>query len=64
MPSGEPDDPTTSPPESPAQLRARAARTREYALVLRFDEASARLIALADELDARADALERTATAD
>ena len=45
--------------ESVAELRARAARTRRHAIALRFDEAALKLLALANEFDAEADAMER-----
>ena len=49
----------TGPTESPLELRARAVRVRRHARDLLFDEAVPRLLAFADELDARADAIER-----
>jgi hypothetical protein len=45
------------PAETATELRMRAARTRRYALNLILDEAGPRLAALADELDARAEAM-------
>lgn len=42
-----------------AQLRERAQRVRGYARMIPDDEAAVRLHQLADELDARAAALER-----
>jgi hypothetical protein len=45
-------------PETVAELRERAARIRQHLLALRFDESAPRLLALAKELDARADAIE------
>jgi hypothetical protein len=44
-----------------AHQRQRAARIRRHALALRFDESAPRLLALARELDARADAMESSA---
>jgi hypothetical protein len=49
------------PSETPTELRQRAARIRRHALALRFDESAPRLLALARELDARADAMESSA---
>jgi hypothetical protein len=47
--------------DSELDLRARAIRARLYAcLIGPQDEASGRLLALADELETRADAAERT----
>ena len=45
-------------PPSPAELRDQAARARRYARVLAGDEAAKRLDELADELEAKAAALE------
>ena len=59
MRSGEVDKPN-SRTEISTELRARAARTRRYARTLVLDEAGPKLLALADELDARADAMEST----
>jgi hypothetical protein len=47
-----------SPKDSAAELRARAARARRLAETFRHDESAPRLRTLADELQARADALE------
>ena len=44
--------------ETVAELRTRATRARHHALILMFDEAAPKLLALARELDARADAME------
>ncbi len=44
--------------ETIAELRLQAARARHHGLILIFDEAGQRLLALARELDARADAME------
>jgi hypothetical protein len=44
--------------ESPAELRARAAHARRRARTLIFYEAEPKLLAFADELDARAEAME------
>ena len=48
----------SEPAQSPAELRARAARYRKYAWAFPAGEDRQRLVDLADELDARADALE------
>ena len=45
--------------DSALDLRVQAIRARLYACLLGPDEASGRLLALADELEARADAAER-----
>ena len=45
--------------ESASELRARATRTRRHAIALWFDEAAPKLLALANEFDAQADAMER-----
>jgi hypothetical protein len=61
MGSGEVDKPNPNPnsqTETSTELRARAAGTRRYARTLVFYEAGPRLRVLADELDARADAME------
>jgi hypothetical protein len=47
-----------NPTETLAELRQRAARARHHGLILIFDEAGQQLLALARELDARADAME------
>ena len=47
-----------SPEDSAAELRARAARARRLARAFEHDESAPRLRALADDLQARADALE------
>ena len=53
------EEPKPSEGESPDDLRDKAAHARQLAFAS-YDEAlSARLRALADELDAQADALER-----
>jgi hypothetical protein len=44
--------------QSAAELRVRAARARRLARYLAGDDAEEALLALADELEARADALE------
>lgn len=49
----------TGPTQSPLELRARAALVRRHARNLLFDEAVPRLRAFAEELDARAEAIER-----
>jgi hypothetical protein len=46
--------------ETIVELRQQAARARHHGLILIFDEAGQRLLALARELDARADAMEIT----
>ena len=46
------------PKDSAAELRARAARARRLAETFQHDELAPRLRALADDLQARADALE------
>lgn len=48
-----------SPVRTPLELRALAVRARRHARDLLFDEAVPKLLAFADELDARADAIER-----
>ena len=51
---------TTTPvshAESPAELRARAAHARRRARTLIFYEVEPKLLAFADELDARAEAI-------
>ncbi len=48
------------PAETPAELHIRAARARRFALALFYDEAAPRLLALADELEARANAMRCT----
>ena len=50
--------PPTRPPQTPPELRAFAARVRRHARNLLSDEAVPRLLAFAEELDARADAIE------
>jgi hypothetical protein len=49
--------------QSVAELRARAARVRRLAETFQHDESAPRLRALADDLQARADALDRAAAA-
>jgi hypothetical protein len=46
-------------PGSVSELRARAARVRGYAYTFAGDEAEERLLQFADELEARADAVEQ-----
>lgn len=48
----------TDLPPTPAALRDKAARARGLAHLLMGDEAEQRLLDMADELEARADALE------
>jgi hypothetical protein len=51
-------------PKTPAGLRARAEHTRALARFIAHDEAAPTLRAYADELDARAEALESDAICD
>jgi hypothetical protein len=54
------DAPTSaSPTQTPPELRAFAARVRRHARNLLSDEAVPRLLAFAEELEARAKAIER-----
>lgn len=46
------------PPEFAPRLRAKAKRARQLAAYFEHDEAAARIRALADELEARAEALD------
>jgi hypothetical protein len=50
-----------NPTETLAELRQRVARASHHGLILIFDEAGQQLLALARELDARADAMESRA---
>jgi hypothetical protein len=53
------DEPTKRRNLSPAELRARAARIRQDAQMVHDDESEPRMLGLAADLEAEADAMER-----